>query len=102
MAAACASVGGAALGSGLIPLLGFGPGVAMVAAPSAAIVPLPRLFHPPGIAVAMNPVLSHPGPWFAGEVVLAFTLVAVTSAALMSRMLPGFPRCPRLMGTQAG
>jgi hypothetical protein len=32
--------------------------------------------------------------WFAVEVVLPFTLVAVTSAALMSRLLPSWPRYP--------
>jgi CBS domain-containing membrane protein len=99
----CGSGAGAALGTGPTALLGFGPGVAMVAALSAAIVlPLLRVFHPPGIALAMYPALLHPGPWFAGEVVLPFTLAAVTSAALMSRMLPGFPRYPRSMGTKAG
>ncbi len=103
LAVVCGSVAGAALGTGLTALLGFGPGVAMVAALSAAIVlPLLRIFHPPGIALAMYPALLHPGAWFTVEVVLPFTLAAVSSAALMSRLLPGFPRCPRLMGTQAG
>jgi CBS domain-containing membrane protein len=95
LAVVCGSVAGAALGTGLSALLGFGPGVAMLAALSAAIVlPSLRIFHPPGIALAMYPALLHPGPLFAVEVVLPFTLAAVTSAALMSRLLPVFPRYP--------
>jgi CBS-domain-containing membrane protein len=95
-AVVCGSVVGAALGTGLATILGVGPGVAMLAALSAAIVlPLLRIFHPPGIALAMYPALLHPGPLFAVRVVLPFTLVAVISAAVLSRMLHGFPKYPR-------
>jgi CBS domain-containing membrane protein len=90
------SVAGAALGTGLSVLLGFGPGVALLAALAAMIaLPLLRIFHPPGIALAMYPALLRPGPLFAIDVVLPFTLVAVISAAALSRWLPGFPRYPR-------
>ena len=96
LAVVCGSVAGAALGTGLSMMLGFGPGVALLAALAAMIaLPLLRVFHPPGIALAMYPALLHPGPLFALDVVLPFTLAAVISAALLSRWLPGFPRYPR-------
>jgi CBS-domain-containing membrane protein len=94
-AVVCGSVFGAAIGTVLSLLLGFGPGSAMVAALTAVIVlPLLRAFHPPGVALAMCPALLHPGLWFAVQVVLPFTLAAVASAALMSRLLRGRPRYP--------
>jgi hypothetical protein len=60
-----------------------------------------RVFHPPGTALAMCPALLHLGPSFAPEVVLPFTLVAVISWAVISRLLrglPGYPMTP-LIGT---
>ena len=90
------SVAGAALRSGLSVLLGFGPGVALLPALAAMIAPpLLRIFHPPGIALVMYPALLRPGPLFAVDVVLPFTLVAVISATALSRWLTGFPRYPR-------
>jgi hypothetical protein len=52
-------------------LLGFGPGVALLA-PLIAMIMLPLLlvFHPPGVAVAMCPALLHSGAWSAIRVVL--------------------------------
>jgi CBS-domain-containing membrane protein len=89
------SVLGAATGTVVALLLGSGPGVAMAAALAAVIVlPLLRAFHPPGVALAMYPALLHPGPWFAVEVVLPFTLAAVISAAVMSWLLRGWPQYP--------
>ncbi len=86
---------GAAIGTALAFALGFGPSIAMAAALAALIVlPLVRAYHPPGVALAMYPALLHPGRWFAIEVVLPFTLAAVISAALMSRLLRGWPRYP--------
>src|ERR1700761_9710814 len=50
LAVVCGSVAGAALGTVLAMVFGFGPGVALVAAVSAAIaLPWLRIFHPPGI-----------------------------------------------------
>lgn len=87
---------GAALGTLLRVLLGFGTGTAALAALTALVVlPLLRIYHPPGIALAMYPALLHPGIWFAARLVLPFTLVAVLSAALLSRCVPGWPRYPR-------
>jgi hypothetical protein len=52
-------------------LLGFGPNVALLAPRIAMIVlPLPRVFHPPVVAVAMCPALLHSGARFAIRVVL--------------------------------
>lgn len=42
----------------------------------------------------MYPALLHPGAWFAVYIVLPVTLVAVISAALMSRVLRRRPRYP--------
>jgi CBS domain-containing membrane protein len=42
----------------------------------------------------MYPALLHPGLWFAVQVVLPFTLAAVISAAVMSRLLRSWPRYP--------
>src|ERR1700746_1050602 len=102
VAVVCGSVFGAATGTVFSLVLGSGAGVTMLAALAAMIMlPLLRVFHPPGIALAMCPALLHLGPWFAVEVVLPFTLAAVTSWALISRLLRGLPRYPMtpLIGT---
>jgi CBS-domain-containing membrane protein len=99
----CGSVLGAAVGTVLTMFLGFGPGVAIVAALTALIVlPLLRVFHPPAIALAMCPTLLHLGPWFAVQVVLPFTLAAVISSAVMSRLLSSWPRYPAPLRTGIG
>ena len=86
---------GAAIGTVLWLCLGAGPAPAALAALAAVIVlPLLRAYHPPGVALAMYPALLHPGLWFAAVVVLPFTLVAVISAALMSRLLRDWPPYP--------
>jgi len=53
------------------------------------------VYHPPGVALSIYPVLLRPGPWFPLETVLPFTLVAVASAAALSRALRSWPRYPR-------
>ena len=94
-AVVCGSVLGATIGTVLTLLLGFGPGIAMLAALTALItLPLLRAYHPPGVALAMYPPLLHPGLWFAAQVVLPLTLIAVISAALMSRLVRGWPPYP--------
>jgi CBS-domain-containing membrane protein len=99
VAVVCGSVFGAATGTVFSLVLGSGAGVAMLAALAAMIMlPLLRVFHPPGTALAMCPALLHLGPWFAFEVVLPFTLVAVISWAAISRLLTGLPRYP-MIGT---
>src|SRR6202011_4983418 len=84
---------GAAIGTVLSVLLGFGPGVALLAALTAMIMlPLLRVFHPPGVALAMCPALLHCGAWFPVDVVLPFTLATVIASALLSRLLSSWPR----------
>jgi HPP family len=83
----CGSLLGAAIGTVLSVLVGFSPGVASLAALTAMIMlPLLRVFHPPGVASAMCPALLHCGAWFAILVVLPFTLAAVISCAVLSRL----------------
>jgi CBS-domain-containing membrane protein len=91
----CGSLFGAAIGTVLSVLLGFGPGVALLAALTAMIMlPLLRVFHPPGVALAMCPALLHCGAWFAILVVLPFALAAVISCAVLSRFVSSWPRYP--------
>jgi CBS-domain-containing membrane protein len=91
---------GAAIGSAVGAALGSGPVIASVAALAALVLlPLLRAYHPPGVALAMYPALLHPGPWFAADIVLPFTVVAVGSAALLSRTLSHWPRYPAPLGS---
>jgi CBS-domain-containing membrane protein len=95
IAVVCGSFLGAAIGTVLSALLGFGPGVALLAALTAMIMlPLLRVFHPPGVALAMCPALLHCGAWFAILVVLPFMLAAVISCAVLSRLVSSWPRYP--------
>jgi CBS-domain-containing membrane protein len=92
------STAGAAIGTLLCALLGAGAETAAVAALTALIVlPMLRAFHPPGVALALYPALVHPGTWFAVQVVLPFTLAAVISASVWSRIVGGWPRYPRAL-----
>ena len=94
------SVLGAAIGSVASVLLGFGTGVAMAAALVALItLPMLRAYHPPGVALAMYAPLLHCGLWYAIQVVLPFTLVAVASAVVMSRLLRSWPQYPAPLRT---
>jgi CBS domain-containing membrane protein len=77
------SVAGASIGT-LMSLFARGLDVAVVAAVVAfGVMTLLRAFHPPGVALALYPVLLHPGNWFPLLVVLPFTVIAVGSAALL-------------------
>jgi len=103
VAVVCGSVFGAATGTVFSLVLGFGTGAAMLAALAAMIMlPLLRVLHPPGIALAMCPALLHLGPWFALEVVLPFTLVAVISWAAISCLLRRLPRYPMTPSIRIG
>jgi CBS-domain-containing membrane protein len=103
VAVVCGSFLGATIGTLLSLLLGFGPGVAMLAALAAVIMlPLLRVFHPPAIALAMCPALLHCGAWFPVDVVLPFTLAAVISSTLFSRLLSSWPRYPAPLSTDVG
>jgi len=89
------SVCGAAVGTG-ISLFGSGVGMAVLAMIAAFfVITLIHAYHPPGVALASIPVLFHPSHWFPLLVVLPFTVVAVGSAAAMSRWLRGWPTYPK-------
>jgi CBS domain-containing membrane protein len=79
---------GAAIGTALSLLLGGGAEVAALAAVTTMVlIPLLRVFHPPGVALAMCPALLHLGVLFSIETVLPFTLAAVISWAAINRLL---------------
>lgn len=89
------SVSGAAVGTG-ISFFGSGVGMSVLAMILAfLVISLIHAYHPPGVALASIPVLLHPGRWFPVAVVLPFTLLAVISAAAMSRWLRGWPEYPK-------
>lgn len=82
------SVIGAAIGTALAALLGAAASTAVVAALAAALVLATlKLFHPPGVALAMVPPLTHPDWGFPLAVVLPFTLIAIASAPLVRRQM---------------
>ena len=89
------SVCGAAVGTG-ISFFGSGIGMAVLAMIAAfGVISMIHAYHPPGVALASIPVLLHPGYWFPLVVVLPFTVLAVGSAAAMSKWLRGWPVYPR-------
>jgi HPP family len=96
------SVCGAAVGMG-ISFLGSGLVMAVLAMIAAfVVISLIHACHPPGVALASIPGLLHPGYWFALLVVLPFTVIAVGSAAAMSKWLRGWPVYPRSLRDCAG
>ncbi|MBN9617681.1 MAG: HPP family protein [Acidobacteriales bacterium] len=89
------SVAGAATGV-LLSLVARGSVMAILAAVLAfAVMNLIRAYHPPGVALAMYPLLLHTGLWFPLDVVLPFTLAAAGSAALLSRLVRTWPAYPK-------
>ncbi|HBQ96319.1 MAG: HPP family protein [Firmicutes bacterium] len=80
----------------LLALEGHGPLMAALAGivAFAALPPL-GLFFPPGVALAIFPVLVKTTPWFPLLSVLPFTVVACGSAALLSGRVKGWPLYPR-------
>jgi len=89
------SVAGAATGT-LLSLFARGSIMAILAAVLAFFVlNLIRAYHPPGIALAMYPLLLHPGHWFPIAVVLPFTLAAAGSSTLLSRLDRNWPTYPK-------
>ncbi|MHB1959752.1 MAG: HPP family protein [Acidobacteriaceae bacterium] len=88
------SVVGASIGT-VVARFGQGPVVAALAAATAFIVlHLLRAYHPPGVALALYPALLHTPPTFPLLVVLPFTVLAVGSTALFSRLSPQWPKYP--------
>lgn len=89
------SVAGDSVGT-LISMFARGLGMAVLAAVVAfGVISLIRAYHPPGVALAIYPLLLHPGNWFPLLVVLPFTLIAVGSAALLSKLVHKWPAYPK-------
>lgn len=89
------SVVGASVGT-LLSFFGTGSGMAILAAIVACLlISAMHAFHPPAVALAMFPLLFHPGNWFPVTVVLPFTVTAVGSAAVLSRLVKNWPAYPK-------
>ena len=89
------SVVGASVGT-LLSLFSHGSLMAIVAAVLAfGVINLIHAYHPPGVALAMFPLLLHTGHWFPLVVVLPFTMIAAGSAALLSRLVGEWPTYPK-------
>lgn len=89
------SVGGAGVGTAL-GFFGQGLGMAVLAMIAAfVLISSIHAYHPPGVALAVYPILLHPGHWFPVAVVLPFTVGAVVSAAALSRWNQGWPAYPK-------
>lgn len=92
------SVVGTSVGT-IMSLFAQGVGMAVLAAVIAfAVINLIHAYHPPGVALAIYPLLLHPGHWFPLLVVLPFALIAVGSAALLSRLVDNWPAYPKPLG----
>jgi CBS-domain-containing membrane protein len=79
-----------------LSLFATGLGMAVLAAIIACLViSLMHAFHPPAVALAMYPLLFHPGNWFPLVVVLPFTVIAVSSAAILSKLVDEWPAYPK-------
>jgi CBS-domain-containing membrane protein len=89
------SVVGATVGA-VLGLFARGSLMAILAAVLAfGIINLIHAYHPPGVALAMYPVLLHPSHWFPLTVVLPFTVIASGSAALLSKLIDEWPAYPK-------
>ena len=89
------SVVGATVGT-LLSFFSHGALMAIVAAVAAfCIINLIHAYHPPAVALAMYPLLLHPGRWFPLAVVLPFAIIATGSATLLSRLVVGWPSYPK-------
>jgi len=58
------------------------------------ILPICRLYHPPGVALSMYPLLLHTPVIFPIAVVLPFTLVSVISCGILSRLVRSWADYP--------
>ncbi len=57
-------------------------------------LPLLKVYHPPGIALSMYPLMLHTSVWFPLVVVFPFTIVAVATCTLLSRVSKAWPDYP--------
>ena len=89
---------GSTLGAGIgnvAAMAVHGPFFAVAAAAvTLLILSRLRVYHPPGVALSMYPLLLYPGHLFPVVVVLPFTSITVMSSALLSRRFATWPRYP--------
>ncbi len=85
---------GASVGTA-VSLLVHGPFYAVLVAGLMVFwLPRLRIYHPPGVALSMYPLLLHTGIGFPLVVVLPFTLVSVVTCSLLSRVSMDWPEYP--------
>lgn len=58
------------------------------------VLPLLKVYHPPGVALSMYPLMLHTSVWFPLVVVLPFTVAAVATSSLLSRVSKAWPDYP--------
>lgn len=85
---------GACVGT-VVALFVHGPiYAALVAGLILFVLPLLKVYHPPGVALSMYPLMLHTSISFPLVVVLPFTVVAVTTCSLLSRVSKTWPDYP--------
>lgn len=67
---------------------------ALVASVMVLVLPLLKVYHPPGVALSLYPLLLHTSLAFPFVVVLPFTLVSVITCAGLSRIFKTWPEYP--------
>ncbi|WDL98439.1 HPP family protein [Alicyclobacillus sp. ALC3] len=78
-----------------VSMIAHGPIYAVLAALAMVILlPLLRIYHPPGVALSMYPLLLHTNIWFPFLVVLPVTLIAVSSCSVLSRLSKNWANYP--------
>ncbi len=78
-----------------VSMLVHGPIYAVLTALAIVIVlPFLRIYHPPGVALSMYPLLLHTGILFPVLVVLPFTLISVISCSVLSKLSKSWANYP--------
>lgn len=67
---------------------------ALVAGLMVFVLPLLKVYHPPGVALSMYPLLLHTSISFPFVVVLPFTVVSVITCSVLSRLSKTWPDYP--------
>lgn len=92
------SVVGAGIGTMMAAISHSTWSIVCAAGLAFVVIHLLRAYHPPAVALSLYPSLLHPSVWFPLRVVLPFTVIAVVSAAVLCRLLPGWPKYPLPLG----
>ena len=67
---------------------------ALVAGLMVIVLPLLKVYHPPGVALSMYPLLLRTNIAFPFVVVLPFTVVSVVSCSVLSKVAKSWPNYP--------